>query len=273
MENFVLAEWFDLISLSLLASYFTFHILKKPLRESLFLNAFFLIVHFFLCCFIIPYFSAKLKITHLKESTDVDSLQYTAIVSITYFGWWILFLIVLVLFIFIHWKIKKRSPNHMLKETSNLAQTKSTGPPTTNRIQKLNQRVEKDLENKEIDKAISRYTGYLKFDPTSRSIHFNLANLYLLSGDRKKAGKHFYFKSAPNEIEKECIEAFCNSKGNDAILILKELISKENYKIKTLDHSTKLKLKELVDEATEQAGTTPNFLKGIKRHLDKIQYS
>ena len=134
------------------------------------------------------------------------------------------------------------------------------------------ERAEKDRLRGDLKKAIERYEGFFQFYSGNQEIHNRVAELYIEINDRRKAGRHLFFKEELSDIEKECIACFVKSCGDSPTIILKKLLSKKNYRLKELKWSTKKKLKNLVEEAVVELGTIPNFLKGIKRHLDKIVF-
>jgi hypothetical protein len=136
---------------------------------------------------------------------------------------------------------------------------------------RLVERVEKDLSKGNILKAISRYEGFFQYHTLNQTLHDKVAKLYIEIGDYTKAGKHLFFKQNPSKQEKKCIYAFKKSCGNSATLLLKKLLPKENFSIKKADTYTKTVLKKLLKEAKQEIGQTPNFLKGIDAHFEKIK--
>lgn len=130
-------------------------------------------------------------------------------------------------------------------------------------------RVENDLLKGDFRKAIDRYEGFFQLNSGNQNIHNKVAELYLELGDKIRAGRHFFFKENPSELEYDCIDQFKKSCGHSPTIILKKLIYKEHYRIKQLDNYTKLRLKDLINEATIESEITPNFLKGLKRYFDK----
>jgi hypothetical protein len=132
-------------------------------------------------------------------------------------------------------------------------------------------RAEKDVLNGDIDKAISRYEGFFQYYSTNQNQHNRIAELYIHKEDKVRAGRHLFLKENLSETEKQCVRRFEKSCGNSSTIILKKLLPKENFRVKELTDHQKIKLKKLVNDATRESGVTPNFLKGIKRYLDKIK--
>ncbi|WP_343854876.1 DUF6584 family protein, partial [Fulvivirga kasyanovii] len=94
---------------------------------------------------------------------------------------------------------------------------------------------------------------------------------YIQKQDKIRAGRHLFLKEDLSELEIQCVKVFEKSCGNSPTLILKNIITKENYRIKELSDYQKNQLKKLITEAIDESGVTPNFLKGIKQYLDKIK--
>ncbi len=134
---------------------------------------------------------------------------------------------------------------------------------------KLINRVSIDLNNGDIEKAISRYEGFFNTYPTNQNIHNKVAELYINQKEFLKAGKHLFFKEHLNLEEKQCVFEFEKSCGNSPTLILKKIIPKNNYKVRLLDYYAKIKLKNLIEQATIESNVTPNFLKGIRTYFNK----
>ncbi|MCT4638234.1 MAG: hypothetical protein N4A72_11050 [Bacteroidales bacterium] len=130
-------------------------------------------------------------------------------------------------------------------------------------------RADLSMKRGDIRRAIGIYEGSFQHYSTVQEVHNRVAELYIEVGDMVRAGRHLYFKEDPSDIEKECITMFEKRCDNSPVLILKNIISKENFKIIPLDNKVKRRLRYLVNGAVDEAGTVPNFLKGIKRHLDK----
>jgi len=132
-------------------------------------------------------------------------------------------------------------------------------------------RAEKDMLDGDIDKAISRYEGFFRYYSTNQNLHNRIAELYIQKEDKIRAGRHLFLKENLSETEIQCVSRFEKSCGNSSTIILKKILPKENFRVKELNDYQKIKLKKLIDAATKESGITPNFLKGIKRYLDKIK--
>lgn len=131
------------------------------------------------------------------------------------------------------------------------------------------ERAEKDISEGYLKKAIDRYEGFFKNYPNNQKIHEKVALLYFQIGDKISAGRHYYLIETYSPDKIECIREFEKAYGNSPTLILKNIIYKNNFRIKNLSVQVKIKLKKLVNESTIEAGITPKFLRGMKAHLDK----
>ncbi|SFU45840.1 hypothetical protein SAMN05216480_10471 [Pustulibacterium marinum] len=132
-------------------------------------------------------------------------------------------------------------------------------------------RAEKDVLEGDIDKAISRYEGFFQYYSFNQNLHNKIAELYLHKDDKVSAGRYLFLKENLSETEMQCVRKFKKSCGNSSTIILKKLLPKENFRVKELTDYQKNKLKKLIDDSTKESGVTPNFLKGIKRYLEKIK--
>lgn len=130
-------------------------------------------------------------------------------------------------------------------------------------------RVDADLKNNDLNKAISRLESSLQsniLDPTYRK---KLGNLYLLKNNLVKAGKYFYLSENKSETELKAIEVFKKKFGNDPILICKNIITKNHFSFSRLSNNQKDIFRDLLLDIHLKFGITPNFLKGLERHLKK----
>lgn len=135
---------------------------------------------------------------------------------------------------------------------------------------RFQKRINKDLEKGDLEKAISRYEGYFQHNFSNQIRHNEVAQLYIQKGDQVRAGKHLFLKENLLPVERECIELFEKSCGNNPTRILKKYIPKEGFRIKELNLYAKLRMKQLVKESALENGATPNFLKAYERHLVKV---
>jgi hypothetical protein len=104
-------------------------------------------------------------------------------------------------------------------------------------------RADLSIKRGDIRRAIDIYEGSFQHYSTVQNIHNRVAELYIEVGDMVRAGRHLYFKENPSDIEKECITMFEKWCGNSCVLILKKIISKENFKIIPLDNKVKISCK------------------------------
>ncbi len=130
-------------------------------------------------------------------------------------------------------------------------------------------RAECDQQRGDLEKAIVRYEGFFRSDPTNLLLHDKVAALYLATNNPQKAGRHWYFKAAPTEIEQACIHSFEKSYGNSALLILRNILYKDSPSIKDCPWHVQQRLEQLIERAIEECGTTPKFVQGYKRYFDK----
>ena len=135
---------------------------------------------------------------------------------------------------------------------------------------KLLNRVNIDVQKKEITRAINRIEGHMVTKATNQNLKNKLGELYLREGEYAKAGKHFYFKVIKTSEEIEAVNIFKKKYGNDPTIILKNLISKESFKVTDLSLFAKKKINLLITQINKEQNIIPNFLKGIKAHLDKV---
>ena len=137
-------------------------------------------------------------------------------------------------------------------------------------LQRMKQRLDADLRKGDLDKAIQRLEGFNRKDPNNQALHNLTGELYLKRDDKVQAGKHFYFKSPKNDLELECVIEFEKSLGYDPSLILKNLLYKNNHKIKSLGTYPKKELARLLLEVESKHGLIPKFLIEIQNHLKSI---
>lgn len=135
---------------------------------------------------------------------------------------------------------------------------------------RLIKRIKNDLDKGDLNQAISRCEGFFECNFSNQKIHELAAKLYIQKGERVKAGKHLFFKYKPSEIEMENVKEFEKSCGNSPTLILKKVIPKQLLIISDMDSYSKLKLKKMIAESTDEMGVTPNFLKAHRNHLEKL---
>lgn len=130
-------------------------------------------------------------------------------------------------------------------------------------------RVERDLTQNRVAKAISRYEGFLSYDYNNEIVHGNLARLYSQTGEIWNAGKHYLFK--PNLTVEETKELlfFKSSLGNSSINIFKAALPKDYSNIEGLSQEVILRLRDLINQSIQEDEQTPNFLKGLSNAIDR----
>lgn len=135
--------------------------------------------------------------------------------------------------------------------------------------QRIIRRAEKDLENGDLQKAISRYEGFFQYYPELQAMHNRVAALYIQAGDRIRAGRHLYLKEQLTDMEQECVQLFEKRYGNSPTILLKKRIAKQHFRIRDFDAYSQQKIKTLLEAAIVETGIIPNFLKGMKGYFDK----
>lgn len=135
-------------------------------------------------------------------------------------------------------------------------------------IRLLIERVEKNLAEGEIEKAINRYEGFFKHHPEDQNIHNRVAELYLKTGNKIKAGRHLYFKEQLSEEELACVKAFEAWCGN-SVRTAKYVMYKDNFGFSKLNNYSQEKFRLLILAASEEVGMTPKFLQAYARHFEK----
>ncbi|WP_375561045.1 DUF6584 family protein [Bernardetia sp. OM2101] len=130
-------------------------------------------------------------------------------------------------------------------------------------------KVDNDLANDDLDKATSRLESSLQFNILDTTYRKKLGNLYLQKNNFIKAGKYFYLLENKSEVEQEAIKVFEKRFGNDAILICKNIITQCHFSFSRLSNHQKSIFRNLLLDIHLKFGITPNFLKGLERHLNK----
>ncbi len=138
-----------------------------------------------------------------------------------------------------------------------------------NTKERLFWKVNQDLENNDLNKAISRLESSLQFNILDAAYRKKLGNLYLQKNNLIKAGKYFYLLENNSETEVKAIEAFEKCFGNDPILICKNIVTKSHFAFSILSNFEKNVFRNLLLDIHSKFGVTPNFLKGLERHLKK----
>lgn len=93
-------------------------------------------------------------------------------------------------------------------------------------------RAERDRKKGNLKKAIERYEGFFQFYSVNQNIHNKVAELYIEIDDKKRAGRHLFFKEYLSESEKDCIACFTKSCGNSPTIILKKTALQRELQIK-----------------------------------------
>lgn len=101
MNNLILADWFDIICIIIIIACLTILTINKKLRENVVLKIVSVIGLIILCATIIPTHSLRIKIKHLKETTDSDTTQFMASSFITYGGWWVLLVLLVTCYLLV----------------------------------------------------------------------------------------------------------------------------------------------------------------------------
>lgn len=141
--------------------------------------------------------------------------------------------------------------------------------PQKDKVSRILSRSEKDAIDGNLEKAINRIEGSFQHYYLNQKLHFRVAELYVRKNDKVRAGQYLFFMEVNQSNEKECIDLFEKSCGYCPTIILKKVLPKYNFRISEMTEYQKNKLKNLIKKVIEENGTTPNFLKGINRYLDK----
>ena len=107
MNDLILADWFGIICIIIIIACLTILTINKKLRENIVLKIVSVIGLIILCAAIIPTHSLRIRIKHLKETTDSDTTQFMASSFITYGGWWVLLVLLVTCYLLVTWLVTK----------------------------------------------------------------------------------------------------------------------------------------------------------------------
>ena len=133
----------------------------------------------------------------------------------------------------------------------------------------IEERVIAIIEIENTSRAIERVHGYLKYYYWNQWILNKLAELYYAQGNIKLAGKYWFFKEEKSESEIECVEEYKKSKGNDLIIITRELIGHYFRSPRELSGFAKNELFNMISKIEHEKGQVPNFAKNWFSHVKK----
>lgn len=134
--------------------------------------------------------------------------------------------------------------------------------------ERLYKRIERDLTENKIEKAISRLEGFLERDTTNQEICNRAASLLLEINEPIRAGRYLYFKDIRNKDEDDAVTIFTKSLGNDPVLIARKMLSM-SCRTHNLSEYQKEKYRELIAEIEKNNLKIPNFLFGLSNYLKK----
>ncbi|GAO44795.1 hypothetical protein FPE01S_04_00380 [Flavihumibacter petaseus NBRC 106054] len=139
----------------------------------------------------------------------------------------------------------------------------------------LGKRIEKDLEQRDLLKAISRLEGAIRCNPLDKDLNCQLANLYFKNNDLVKAGKLWYLNLTQSESELVAVKSFTNSLGNDPTLILRKLLNRQFFRLNLLEEFQLEKLATLLEAVRKKEEKMPRFLYSLDSHIKgrKRKYS
>lgn len=131
-----------------------------------------------------------------------------------------------------------------------------------NNIKRIKNRIKRDLDKKEIDKAINRLL-YLTYKyPNKTKLKYELAELYLKIQKPINAGRLLYFKEKKYIPEHEAVELFLKSNGNSPFQVLRRVTTPKKVDIEFLRLNKKkvLLLIDAIDIASEKNSWIVNNL-------------
>lgn len=130
-------------------------------------------------------------------------------------------------------------------------------------------KVEKDLQNGNIEKAIDRLFGALECRPLEKEILDKLTELLLSKNEYVKAGKLLVLKENKSESESLAVQRFKQSLGNDSTLILRKIVNANFFRLRELSPIQMKILAELLDNVNPNGHSSPKFLLSLERYLYK----
>lgn len=133
-------------------------------------------------------------------------------------------------------------------------------------IERVNRRIERDLETGEVDRAMDRLHGLLCSYPDNLMLRWRLA-VHLIAEDRKaEAGRHLVLQSNTSEEEREAVAAFCTANGHDPFQILRKVVRGMNGA--DLPRTAREKLRDIHHAITRESDRASQLYYAVEQYLN-----